>query len=104
MEDHLVRYGTVMVKFWLQIDQEEQHRRFMARKEDPAREWKLTEEDWRNREKWDLYMDAAREMLFRTSTSNASWTVVEANSKYYARIKVLKKVCEAIEKKLEQRS
>jgi len=101
MEDHLVRHGTAMVKFWLQIDQEEQHRRFMARKEDPAKEWKLTEEDWRNREKWDLYMDAAREMLFRTSTSNASWTVVEANSKYYARIKVLKTVCEAIEKRLK---
>ncbi|MBN1333776.1 MAG: polyphosphate:AMP phosphotransferase, partial [Synergistales bacterium] len=102
LEKHLDSFGAVIVKFWLQIDREEQHDRFMSRKEDPSREWKLTEDDWRNREKWDLYMDAAREMLFRTSTSYAPWTVVEGNSKEYARIKVLKTVCEAIEKGLEK--
>lgn len=101
LEEHLVRFGTVIVKFWLQIDKKEQLDRFMARKEDPAKEWKLTDEDWRNREKWDAYMDAAREMLLRTSTINAPWTVVEGNSKYYARIKVIRTVCEAIEKALK---
>jgi polyphosphate kinase 2 (PPK2 family) len=100
MEEELVRFGTVVVKFWLQVDREEQLNRFMDRKEDPMKEWKLTDDDWRNREKWDQYMEAAREMLFRTSTTYAPWTVVEGNSKYYARIKVLKTVCEAIESAL----
>lgn len=100
MEEELVRFGTVVVKFWLQVDREEQLNRFMDRKEDPLKEWKLTDDDWRNRERWDQYMEAAREMLFRTSTTYAPWTVVEGNSKYYARIKVLKTVCEAIESAL----
>lgn len=100
MEENLDRFGAVIIKFWLQIDRNEQLARFEARKEDPDKEWKLTEEDWRNREKWDQYMEAAREMLFRTSTSYAPWTVVEANSKQYARIKVLKTVCETVEKAL----
>lgn len=100
MEENAWRFGTVIVKFWLQVDKEEQFARFEARREDPGKEWKLTDEDWRNREKWDKYMEAAREMLFRTSTTYAPWTVVEANSKQYARIKVLKTVCEAIEKRM----
>ena len=63
---------------------------FQARQQTPHKEWKITEEDWRNREKWDLYKQAVDEMLFRTSTTYAPWTVVEANSKYYARIKALR--------------
>ncbi len=100
MEEHITNFGAVMVKFWLHIDKEEQLRRFEARQQTPHKRWKITEEDWRNREKWDEYKEAIDEMLFRTSTVYAPWTVVEANSKYYARIKALKTVIDAIEEKL----
>ena len=100
MEEHLANYGTVLVKFWLQIDKEEQLRRFTERKNSPFKSWKLTDEDWRNREKWDIYQDAVEEMLFRTSSPHARWTIVESNSKYYARLKALKTVIGAIEAKL----
>ncbi|PID58939.1 phosphate--AMP phosphotransferase [candidate division KSB3 bacterium] len=100
MEEQLVNFGTVLVKFWLHIDKEEQLRRFEARQQSPYKQWKITDEDWRNREKWDVYKQAVDEMLFRTSTANAPWTVVEANSKYYARIKVLKTVIASIEAQL----
>jgi AMP-polyphosphate phosphotransferase len=98
MEDQLSSFGTVVIKFWLQIDQDEQLRRFHERQSNPYKNWKITEEDWRNREKWNLYKNAIDEMLFRTSTTNAPWTVVEANSKYYARIKILKTTYESIKK------
>ncbi len=71
--------------------------RFKARQENPEKQWKITDEDWRNREKWDLYEDAVNEMLIKTSTSHAPWIVVEGNCKYYARIKVLESVVDAIE-------
>lgn len=100
MEEHMVNFGAVLVKFWLHIDQEEQLRRFDARQQTPHKQWKITDEDWRNREKWDRYKEAVDEMLFRTSTVYAPWTIVEANSKYYARIKALKTVIEAVEKRL----
>ena len=67
------------------------------RQEDPAKAWKITDEDWRNREKWDLYEEAVDEMLIRTSTSYAPWMIVEGNDKLYARIKVLQAVVDAIE-------
>lgn len=102
-EDHLGRFNTVIVKFWLQIDRKKQFDRFMARKKDPEKSWKLTDEDWRNRENWDLYMNAANEMIFKTDTDIAPWTVVEGNSKKYARIKVLKTVCEAVERAIQKR-
>jgi len=70
--------------------------------ENPAKQWKITDEDWRNREKWDLYEQAVDEMLVRTSTTYAPWIIVEANSKYYARIKVLETVVNAIERRLEE--
>ena len=100
MEEHCVNFGAVLVKFWLHIDPEEQLRRFEARQQIVHKSWKITDEDWRNREKWDLYKQAVDEMLFRTSTSYAPWTIIEANSKYYARIKALKTVIQAVEAKL----
>lgn len=100
MEKDLTDAGAIVLKFWMQIDKEEQERRFRARQENPEKQWKITDEDWRNREKWDQYEDAVNEMLIRTSTPNAPWIVVEGNCKYYARIKVLESVVEAIEEKL----
>lgn len=100
MEAQFANFGAAVVKFWLHIDKDEQLQRFQARQQNLHKQWKITEEDWRNREKWDLYKQAVDEMLFRTSTTYAPWTVVEANSKYYARIKALKTVIAAIEGKL----
>ena len=84
------------------IDKDEQKRRFEERMETPAKQWKITDEDWRNREKWDQYEAAVDEMLVRTSTTYAPWIVVEGNDKYYARVKVLRTVVEALEEKCEQ--
>jgi polyphosphate kinase 2 (PPK2 family) len=92
--------GMVIVKFWLHIDQDEQLRRFKQREKLSYKQWKITDEDWRNRKKWGTYKQAVDEMIFRTSTKDAPWTVVEANCKYYARIKAMKTVIKAIEKKL----
>ena len=101
MEHHLTNFGAVLLKFWLQIGKDEQLRRFQERERLPYKRWKITEEDWRNREKWDPYKLAAEEMLYRTSTPYAPWTIVEADCKWYARIKVLDTVIEAIEKRIE---
>mgnify|MGYP002612672805 CR=1 FL=1 len=98
MEKNLADHGVVILKFWMQIDKEEQKRRFERRQEDPEKQWKITEEDWRNREKWDQYETAVNEMLLRTSTDDAPWIVVEGNDKYYARIKVLETVVNVLEK------
>jgi polyphosphate kinase 2 (PPK2 family) len=95
-ERQLVDFGTVMFKFWLHISKDEQLRRFQSRAEDKLRSWKLNEEDWRNREKWDRYAEAVEEMLLKTSTVTAPWTVVEGNSKPYARIKVLKTIVDKL--------
>jgi len=100
MEHHLANFGTVLVKFWLQITADEQLRRFKERQRIAYKRWKITDEDWRNREKWDQYKAAAEEMLFRTSTPYAPWTVVEANCKWYGRIKVLDTAIAAIEQHL----
>jgi polyphosphate:AMP phosphotransferase len=99
-EAHLASYGTVIVKFWLHIDQTEQLKRFKERQRLKWKQWKLTEEDWRNRKKWPLYEAAINDMLANTSTSYAPWTIIEANDKYFARIKALKTVIKAIEKRL----
>lgn len=98
MERDLADHGAVVLKFWMQIDKEEQKRRFERRQADPQKQWKITEEDWRNREKWDQYEIAVNEMLTRTSTEYAPWIVVEGNDKYYARIKVLETVVKTLEK------
>ena len=97
MEQHLVGHGMVILKFWLHIDKEEQLRRFEGRQQDPLKQHKITDDDWRNREKWDLYEEAADEMLLRTHTSHAPWIIVESNSKKYARIKVLQTVTDALD-------
>ena len=101
-EEQLVRNHTVVVKFWLAISQEEQLKRFKEREKIGFKRFKITEEDWRNREKWDQYELAVCDMIDRTSTEIAPWTLVEANDKYYARIKVLKTLCERIEKALKK--
>ena len=101
MEKALTQAGAIVLKFWMQIDKDEQERRFNARQEDPEKQWKITDEDWRNREKWEQYETAVDEMLIRTSTPEAPWIVVEGNCKYYARIKVLETVINAIEKRLD---
>lgn len=100
LESLLVHDNVILVKFWLQIDKDEQLRRFEERANNPLKSWKITDEDWRNREKWDEYALAVRDMLVETSTSYAPWTIVEATCKYYARIKVLKTIVNAIEEKL----
>ncbi|OPZ22954.1 MAG: Thymidylate kinase [candidate division BRC1 bacterium ADurb.BinA364] len=100
MERQLADAGSSILKFWIQIGKEEQLRRFEERQNTPAKQWKITEEDWRNREKWDAYCMAVDEMLYRTSTAYAPWTVVEGDCKLHARIKVMKKVIEEIEKRL----
>ena len=102
MEDHMVNAGAVVIKFWLHIDKEEQERRFKERQEDPAKQGTSTEEAGRNREKWDQYESAVNEMLVRTSTTYAPWVVVEGNCKYYARVKVLRTVVEALEAKVKE--
>lgn len=100
-ERQLVDYGTVLFKFWMHISKDEQLRRFEERAADPIKQWKLTDEDWRNREKWDLYYDAVEEMLLKTSTHLAPWTIVEGNDKHYARVKVLRTLVNDLSKALD---
>jgi polyphosphate:AMP phosphotransferase len=99
-EDFVNSTGGGIVKFWLEISKEEQLRRFEQRAGDPLKVYKITDEDWRNREKWDLYDKAIDEMLARTSTETAPWTVIESNEKWYARVKALKTVITTVEKLL----
>ncbi|OGA46890.1 MAG: polyphosphate:AMP phosphotransferase, partial [Betaproteobacteria bacterium RIFCSPLOWO2_12_FULL_62_13] len=101
-EQELVRQNIVVVKFWLAISKEEQYQRFKARETISFKRFKITPEDWRNRKKWDDYEVAVCDMVDRTSTGIAPWTLVEANNKYHARIKVLKTLCEAIEAALKR--
>jgi polyphosphate:AMP phosphotransferase len=96
-EEQLVDNNTVLVKFWLAITREEQLRRFKERESIGFKRFKITEEDWRNREKWDDYERAVCDVVDRTSTEIAPWTLVEANDKYFARIKILKTLCQRIE-------
>jgi|APTNR8051073442_1049403.scaffolds.fasta_scaffold07007_3 polyphosphate kinase 2 (PPK2 family) len=101
-EDQLVRHGIVLCKFWLHITDDEQLARFKARENIAYKRWKLTDEDWRNRDKWDAYEHAVNEMVERTSTTQAPWTLVEANCKRYARIKVLKTVSDTMAARIDQ--
>ena len=99
-ERQLVSFGTLVYKFWLHLSPDEQLRRFQERQTVSYKNWKLTDEDWRNREKWSQYEQAADEMLLRTSTPAAPWTVVEAEDKRFARIKVLRTVVRQLEDEL----
>lgn len=99
-EQQLVAGNIIVVKFWLAISSEEQLKRFKEREETGFKRFKITEEDWRNREKWDQYKDAVCDMIDRTSTQSAPWTLVEANNKLYARLKILRTLCNALESRL----
>jgi AMP-polyphosphate phosphotransferase len=101
-EGALLRHGIVVVKCWLAITKDEQLRRFKLREKTAFKRFKITDEDWRNRKKWDAYELAVCDMIDRTSTVLAPWTLVAANNKYYARIKVLKTLARAVEAALER--
>ena len=99
-EQQLVENGAFLFKFWIAISKEEQLARFEERQKIGFKRFKITEEDWRNREKWNDYETAVCDMVDRTSTDSAPWTLVEGNDKYYARIRILKTLCEKIEKEI----
>jgi len=99
-EEQIARFGIAIIKFWLTIGAEEQLRRFKDREVTPYKQYKLTEEDWRNREKWGAYEAAACDMIEKTSTTLAPWVPVEANDKLFARVKVMQSVCDLLEKAL----
>ena len=101
-EAQLERHHIVVVKFWLAISKDEQLKRFKEREEIGFKRFKITEEDWRNREKWDEYTGAVCDMVDRTSTEIAPWTLVEANDKRFARIKILKTLCNQIESAMQK--
>ncbi len=100
-EEQLITHRVIVLKYWLAISKAEQLRRFKAREEIAFKKFKITEEDWRNRKKWDAYEEAVCDMVERTSTEIAPWTLVEANNKYFARIKVLKTLVKKLERVLE---
>lgn len=95
-EQQLADFGAIVMKFWMHISQEEQLQRFERREARPHKAWKLTEEDWRNREKWDRYEQAVEDMLIKTTTVQAPWTIVAGNDKRFARIQVLRTVAERL--------
>ena len=97
-ERQLTDWGAVVLKFWIHIDPDTQLARFTDRQNTPEKQWKITEEDWRNREKWSQYETAVDEMLQKTSTENAPWFIIESNDKKYARIKALRIIVEELEK------
>jgi polyphosphate:AMP phosphotransferase len=100
-EDQLIEHGVVLVKYWLHITRDEQLRRFTRRQSKSYKRWKLTDEDWRNRERWDDYEQAVNAMIERSSTREAPWTLVEANDKNLTRIKVLKTVSDRLARALK---
>lgn len=99
-EDQLVENGAIFVKFWIATTADEQLRRFKTRETTPYKQYKLTEEDWRNRERWDAYECAACEMVEKTSTERAPWVLVEGNKKNWARVKILKTVAKHLKERL----
>ncbi len=100
-EEQLTTAGYILVKFWIHIDPDIQLQRFQERQNDPFKQYKLTEEDWRNREKWSLYEVAVNQMIQRTHTPTAPWTIIAGNDKQYARVKVVETVVEAISHRLK---
>src|SRR5690606_37123874 len=100
-ERQLADFGMIVQKFWLQISPDEQLDRFRERHETPYKQYKLTPEDWRNRARWDSYQAAACDMIARTSTADAPWTLVEAEDKRFARLKVLRTIVKRLQGALE---
>lgn len=99
-ERELSDWGAIVIKFWVHIDKDTQLARFTERQNTPEKQWKITEEDWRNREKWDAYEEAVDEMIAKTSTENAPWFIIQSNNKYYARLQAISTVIDEIEKRV----
>ena len=99
----LVDDGTVLIKFWLHISKDEQMKRFKEREDDPFKTWKIGPEDWRNREKWDDYVEAAEEMFAETDTPDAPWHLIAANDKHYARIATARIVVKRLEEAMKEK-
>jgi AMP-polyphosphate phosphotransferase len=102
-ERSLVQEGTILIKFWLHVSQDEQLKRFERRQNTPLKRWKLSDDDWRNREKHGEYVEAVEEMFERTDKPGAPWTIVPGNSKKFARIFVIEHVIERIEEGMRER-
>jgi polyphosphate kinase 2 (PPK2 family) len=102
-ETTLAAEGMILIKFWMHVSPEEQLRRFEDRANDPLRSWKLTDEDWRNRDKRPAYEAAVEAVLKRTDRPNAPWHVIAGDDKHYARVAVLEQVCETLENLLTKR-
>jgi polyphosphate kinase 2 (PPK2 family) len=100
-ERQLRDFGAIVAKFWIHLSREEQLRRFEERQKIGYKEWKLTDEDWRNRDKWGLYEEAVEEMLVRTSTRTVPWCLVEGNDKNWSRVKVLSRLVEVLSEGLD---
>ncbi len=96
----LTKWGYILIKCWLHIDKETQLKRFEERQNNPYKQWKITDEDWRNREKWDLYRVAFDELYKKTNTDYAPWYIIEFNYKWFGRIKLLKVITETIKNNL----
>ena len=101
-EHQLVEHGNIVLKFWIHISKDEQHKRFKAREAEPHKQHKITEEDWRNRDKWHDYELAVDQMVSHTSTHYSKWTLVSGNDKPHARIQILKTFCETMQQALEE--
>ena len=97
-----MEHGILLTKFWLHISKDEQLRRFQERQRIPHKRWKITDEDWRNRRRWNDYELAVNEMVARTSTRRAPWVLVEANDKYFARIKVIRTLADRLARALKK--
>ena len=100
-ERQLTDSSSLVIKYWFHIDADEQMRRFESRKTTPHKAWKLTEEDYRNRAKWDAYEAAAEQMFLETSTETAPWTLIEGNDKRYARVKCIRHLVERLEARFD---
>lgn len=99
-ERALTGFGTILLKFWIHISKDEQLARFTERENTPYKAWKLTGEDWRNREKWDQYEQAVEDMLIKTTTVEAPWTIVAGNDKNFARVQVLQTITDKLSQEL----
>ena len=96
----LTNWGAILIKFWVDVSSETQLERFRAREENPEKRWKITAEDWRNRDKNPQYYAAIEDMFRLTSTEYAPWHILESDNKYYARVKALRIINEALEDRL----